>query len=216
MYTDPIADYLTRVRNVVRANHKVVEIPASNMKKEITKILFDQGYILSYKFDDSTVQGTIKIALKYDKDTKESVIKDIQRISKPGLRKYASSSDLPRILNGLGIAIVSTSKGLMTGKQAKQLNVGGEVICLRILIKDETMSRIGKNPIAIPAGVTVEVKDAVITVKGKLGELTQEFSDVTVKIEDNQVIVERSSDYKTERAKHGLYRALINNMIVGV
>ncbi len=129
MYTDPIADFLTRIRNAVRANHKVVEIPASKFKKEITKILFDQGYILSYKFDDSSVQGTIKIALKYDKDTKESVIRDIQRISKPGLRKYASSADLPRILNGLGIAIISTSKGLMTGKQAKQMNVGGEVVC---------------------------------------------------------------------------------------
>lgn len=129
MYTDPIADFLTRIRNASRANHKVVEIPASNFKKEITKILFEQGYILSYKLDDTSVQGTIKIALKYDKDTKESVIKDIQRISKPGLRKYASSADLPRILNGLGIAIVSTSKGLMTGKKAKQLNVGGEVVC---------------------------------------------------------------------------------------
>jgi small subunit ribosomal protein S8 len=129
MYTDPIADYLTRVRNAVAANHKVVEIPASNLKKEITKILFDQGYILSYKFEDNAVQGSIKIALKYDKDTKESVIKDIQRISKPGLRKYSSSSSIPRILNGLGIAIVSTSQGLMTGKKAKQLNVGGEVIC---------------------------------------------------------------------------------------
>lgn len=129
MNTDPIADFLTRIRNASRANHKVVEIPASNFKKEITKILFDQGYILSYKFDDSTVQGTIKIALKYDKETKESVIKDIQRISKPGLRKYSSSSDLPRILNGLGVAIVSTSKGVMTGKKAKQLNVGGEVVC---------------------------------------------------------------------------------------
>ena len=129
MYTDPIADFLTRIRNASRANHKVVEIPASNFKKEITKILFEQGYILSYKFDDTSVQGTIKIALKYDKDTKESVIKDIQRISKPGLRKYSASVGLPRILNGLGIAIVSTSKGLMTGKKAKQLNVGGEVIC---------------------------------------------------------------------------------------
>ncbi len=130
MYTDPIADYLTRVRNAVSAKHKVVEIPASNMKKEITKILFDQGYILSYKFDDaSTPQGIIKIALKYDKETKEPVLKDLQRISKPGLRKYASSTKLPRILNGLGVAIVSTSKGLMTGKQAKQLNVGGELIC---------------------------------------------------------------------------------------
>lgn len=129
MYTDPIADFLTRIRNAVRANHKVVEIPASNLKKEITKILFDQGYILSYKFEDNAVQGVIKIALKYDKETKESVIKDIQRISKPGLRKYSGASDVPRILNGLGIAIVSTSKGLMTGKQAKQQNVGGEVIC---------------------------------------------------------------------------------------
>ena len=129
MYTDPIADFLTRIRNAVRANHKVVEIPASNLKKEITKILFDQGYILSYKFDDNAVQGVIKIALKYDKETKESVIKDIQRISKPGLRKYAGASNLPRILNGLGIAIVSTSKGLMTGTQAKQNNVGGEVVC---------------------------------------------------------------------------------------
>ncbi len=129
MYTDPIADYLTRIRNASSANHKVVEIPASNFKKEITKILFEQGYILSYKFDESTVQGTIKIALKYDKDTKEPVIKEIQRISKPGLRRYSSSSDLPRILNGLGIAVVSTSKGLMTSKKAKQLNVGGEVVC---------------------------------------------------------------------------------------
>ena len=129
MYTDPIADYLTRVRNAVKANHRVVEIPASNLKTEITKILFDQGYILSYKFDDSTVQGTIKIALKYNKDTKESVIKKIQRISKPGLRKYAGANEMPRILNGLGIAIVSTSHGVMTGKQAQRENVGGEVLC---------------------------------------------------------------------------------------
>ena len=129
MYTDPIADYLTRIRNAVRANHRVVEIPASNLKKDITKILFEQGYILSYKFDDSSVQGTIKIALKYNKETKEPVIKKIERISKPGLRKYAGSNELPRILNGLGIAIVSTSHGVMTGKQAKRDNVGGEVLC---------------------------------------------------------------------------------------
>lgn len=129
MYTDPIADYLTRIRNAVRANHRVVEIPASNLKKDITKILFEQGYILSYKFDDSSVQGTIKIALKYNKETKEPVIKKIERVSKPGLRKYASSKELPRVLNGLGIAIVSTSHGVMTGKQAKRDNVGGEVLC---------------------------------------------------------------------------------------
>ena len=130
MNTDPIADYLTRIRNANSAGHKVVSIPASNVKKEITKILFDQGYILSYKFeDDKGPQGTIKIALKYDKLTKDPVIKEIQRISKPGLRKYSSSSELPRILNGLGIAIVSTSHGVMTGKQAQVQNVGGEVLC---------------------------------------------------------------------------------------
>ena len=129
MFTDPIADYLTRIRNASSAGHRVVEIPASNLKKEVTKILFDQGYILSYKFEEDKVQGTIKIALKYNKATKEPVIKKIQRISKPGLRKYAPSEDMPRILNGLGIAIVSTSHGVMTSKQAKQENVGGEVLC---------------------------------------------------------------------------------------
>lgn len=129
MYTDPVSDYLTRIRNAMSAGHRVVEIPASKLKKEITKILFDQGYVLSYKFDDSSVQGTIKIALKYTKETNEPVIKKIQRISKPGLRKYASSKELPRILNGLGIAIVSTSHGVMTDKQARRENVGGEVLC---------------------------------------------------------------------------------------
>ncbi|QFZ53853.1 30S ribosomal protein S8 [Oceanihabitans sp. IOP_32] len=129
MYTDPISDYLTRIRNAVRANHRVVEIPASNLKKDITKILFEQGYILSYKFDDTSVQGTIKIALKYNKETKEPVIKKLQRLSKPGMRLYSGSKDLPRILNGLGVAIVSTSHGVMTGKQAKRDNIGGEVLC---------------------------------------------------------------------------------------
>lgn len=129
MVTDTIADYLTRVRNASRAGHRVVEIPASNLKKEITKILFNQGYILSYKFEEDKVQGTIKIALKYDRLTKEPVIKKIERISKPGLRKYASNANLPRVLNGLGIAIVSTSHGVMTSKQAKAENVGGEVLC---------------------------------------------------------------------------------------
>ncbi len=130
MTTDPIADYLTRVRNAVKAGHRVVEVPASNLKKEITKILFDQGFILSYKFeDDNGPQGTVKIALKYDKLTKDPVIKRLQRISTPGLRKYAGASEMPRILNGLGIAIVSTSAGVMTGKQAAHQNVGGEVLC---------------------------------------------------------------------------------------
>jgi len=129
MITDPIADYLTRVRNAIMAGHRVVEIPASKIKKEITKILFDQGYILSYKFEDNIVQGTIKIALKYDKATKASVIKKLQRVSTPGVRKYVGADEMPRVLNGLGIAIVSTSKGVMTGKNARLEHVGGEVLC---------------------------------------------------------------------------------------
>ncbi|WP_127846660.1 30S ribosomal protein S8 [Psychroflexus aestuariivivens] len=129
MNIDPVADYLTRIRNAVLATHRVVEIPASNLKKEITKILFDQGYILSYKFIDNDHQGIIKIALKYEKFTNDPVIKRIQRVSKPGLRKYASSSEIPRVLNGLGISIISTSKGVMTGKQAQKEHVGGEVLC---------------------------------------------------------------------------------------
>ena len=127
--TDPIADYLTRLRNAIQAGHKVVEVPASNLKKELTKILFEQGYILNYKFEEDGPQGTIKIALKYDKAGKVNAIKKLQRVSTPGLRKYASHKDLPRVLNGLGIAIISTSKGVMTDKEARELNVGGEVLC---------------------------------------------------------------------------------------
>ena len=129
MYTDPIADYLTRLRNAIMANHRVVEVPASNLKKEITKILKDQGYILNYKFESKDAQGTIKIALKYNAITKMPAITSLKRASKPGLRKYSSSSSMPRVLNGLGVAIVSTSKGVMTDKEARSLNVGGEVLC---------------------------------------------------------------------------------------
>ena len=125
--TDTIADFLTRIRNAVAAKHRIVEVPASNVKKEITKILFTKGYILSYKFDDES--RTIKIALKYNPETKEAAIQNITRVSTPGLRKYASCKDLPRVLNGLGIAIVSTSKGIMTDKEARTQNIGGEVIC---------------------------------------------------------------------------------------
>jgi len=127
--TDPIADYLTRMRNAQQAGHRIVEIPASKMKKSITEILYDQGYILKYKFEDEGPQGVIKIALKYDPFTKKPIIRKIGRISTPGLRKYSGSNDMPRIINGLGISIVSTSKGLMTGKQAERENVGGELIC---------------------------------------------------------------------------------------
>ena len=129
MNTDPIADFLTRIRNANSAGLRVVEIPASKLKLEMTKILFDQGYILSYKKEGNNAQGTIKIALKYDPITKDPVIKKLQRASKPGLRKYTGSVDIPRVLNGLGIAIMSTSIVVMTGKQAQRENVGGEVLC---------------------------------------------------------------------------------------
>ncbi|AYQ34716.1 MULTISPECIES: 30S ribosomal protein S8 [Runella] len=129
MITDPIADYLTRIRNAIRAKHRVVEIPASNIKKEITKVLYDKGFIQNYKFEETGPQGTIKIALKYNPVTKQSAIVDLQRVSKPGLRKYSGSAEMPRVLNGLGVAIVSTSKGVMTDKEARVLNVGGEVLC---------------------------------------------------------------------------------------
>jgi small subunit ribosomal protein S8 len=129
MNTDPIADYLTRLRNALKAQHRIVEIPASNIKKEITKVLYEKGYIQSYKFDDSSVQGTIKIALKYNPATKQPAIVSLQRISKPGLRKYVDNENLPRVINGLGVAILSTSKGVITDKEARSLNIGGEVLC---------------------------------------------------------------------------------------
>lgn len=127
--TDPIADYLTRLRNAIQANHRVVEIPASNLKKNITKILFEKGYILNYMFEDKGSQGIIKVALKYDVATKSNAIKKLQRVSKPGLRKYTGYKNMPRVINGLGIAIISTSKGVMTDKEAAELKIGGEVLC---------------------------------------------------------------------------------------
>jgi small subunit ribosomal protein S8 len=129
MSTDPIADYLTRIRNAIMAKHKIVEIPASNIKKEITRILHEKGYILSYKFEEDNKQGIIKIALKYHPQTKVSTIKSLKRVSRPGLRKYASVDKIPRVLNGLGIAILSTSMGIMTDKEARKEKVGGEVLC---------------------------------------------------------------------------------------
>jgi small subunit ribosomal protein S8 len=129
MNTDPISDYLTRIRNAVMANHRMVEIPASNMKKGITKILFEKGYILNYKFEETPKPGTIKIALKYHPTSKISAISTLERVSSPGLRQYVGAEELPRVLNGLGIAIISTSQGIMTDKEAKLKKVGGEVIC---------------------------------------------------------------------------------------
>ncbi|MTI32918.1 30S ribosomal protein S8 [Xanthovirga aplysinae] len=128
--TDPIADYLTRLRNAIKAKHRIVEIPASNLKKEITKVLHDKGYIQSYKFEDGVnTQGIIKIALKFHPETKTPAIQKLDRVSSPGLRKYTKADSLPRVLNGLGIAVLSTSKGVMTDKEARGLNIGGEVLC---------------------------------------------------------------------------------------
>lgn len=127
--TDPISDYLTRIRNAIMAKHKIVEIPASNLKKDITRILFDKGYILNYKFEDDKVQGKIKIALKYHPESKLPAIKSLERISRPGLRKYVDNKKVPRVLNGMGIAILSTSKGVMTDKEARVQHIGGEVLC---------------------------------------------------------------------------------------
>jgi len=128
--TDPISDYLTRLRNAIKANHRIVEIPSSNMKKEITRVLFEKGYILNYKFEDvANHQGIIKIALKYHPVTKNPAIKKLERISTPGLRKYTDVTSMPRVINGLGIAVLTTSKGVMTDKEARKQNVGGEVLC---------------------------------------------------------------------------------------
>ena len=130
MITDPIADYLTRIRNALQARHSIVEIPASNVKKQMTKVLHDQGYIRHYKIDDqASVQGTIKIALKYDHDTKKPAIVKLQRVSKPGLRKYSNCTEMPEVINGLGIAIVTTSKGIMSDKEARKMRIGGEILC---------------------------------------------------------------------------------------
>lgn len=129
MVTDPIADFLTRVRNAQMARHRIVEIPASNLKKRITEILYEKGYILKYKFEDDNKQGLIKIALKYNAETKEPVIRSLERVSRPGLRQYAKPADIRRVKNGLGVAIISTSKGVMTDKEARVQNVGGEVLC---------------------------------------------------------------------------------------
>lgn len=129
MITDPIANYITRIRNAIKAGHRIVDIPASNMKKDITRILKEQGYILNYKFEDDNKQGIIKIALKYYSAHKLSPIKKIIRASTPGLRQYKSAKELPRVMNGLGIAIISTSQGVMTDKDARQKNIGGEVLC---------------------------------------------------------------------------------------
>jgi small subunit ribosomal protein S8 len=128
--TDPISDYLTRLRNAIKAQHRIVEIPASNLKREITRVLYEKGYILKYKFEETeNKQGVIKIALKYNNQSRLSAISSLKRVSSPGLRKYSAASDIPRVLNGLGVAIITTSRGVMTDKEARTLGVGGEILC---------------------------------------------------------------------------------------
>ena len=199
--TDPIADFLTRVRNAVKANHKVVEAPGSKMKQAITKILFEQGYILAYKFEaDSKGHPIIKIALKYHPETKTNAIKGLKRVSRPGLRRYATAATgvcMPRAVPD------REAPGRKTSNQN---------------IKIAAMSRIGKLPVDLPAGVTVTVGPGnVVSVKGPLGQLSQKVdSDITVTVEGNQLTVTRPTDQPRHRSMHGLYRALIHNMVVGV
>ena len=197
--TDPIADMLTRIRNAGNARHASVDVPASKMKKAIAQILLDEGYIKSFEVVEGNTQGIIRIALKYV-DNRQKAITGIKRVSKPGLRVYAGAQELPKVLRGLGIAIVSTSRGVMTDKKARELNVGGEVL-----------------PIAIPAGVEVKIDGSVVTVKGAKATLTREFHpNMTIAVEGNEILVTRPNDDKHNRALHGLTRSLVHNMVVGV
>ena len=216
--TDPIADYLTRLRNAIQAKHRVVQIPASNLKRDITKILYDKGYILNYKFVDDGPQGSIMIALKYDPVNKVNAIKKLIRVSTPGLRKYTGYRNMPRVLNGLGIAILSTSKGVMTIKKLLFRRSAVKYCVTFINQEENSMSRIGKLPITLPAGVSVAVgEDNVVTLKGPKGELTQRVNpDIKVVVENGVLTVERPTDDKEHRAMHGLYRSLLNNMVIGV
>ena len=215
--TDPVADMLTRVRNANNAKHETVDVPASNMKKSIAQILLDEGYIKSFTVEDDGLQGMIHITLKYNAG-KEKVITGLRRVSKPGLRVYVGADELPRVLRGLGIAIISTSKGVMTDKAARAAHVGGEVLAFVWSGGYRTMSRIGRMPITVPAGVTVNVAEGnVVTVKGPKGELTQSLRpEMIIKQEGTTITVERPSDDKLHRSVHGLTRTLLHNMIIGV
>ena len=210
--TDPIADMLTRIRNANTSKHKTVDVPASKMKLAIADILFKEGYIKSYEeIKDVNTQGVIRITLKYDeKGTR--VIDGLKRISKPGLKVYAGKDELPKVLNGLGIAIISTSKGIMTDKQAREEGIGGEVFERR-----RKMSRIGNKPINVPAGVEVKIDGNHISVKGPKGTLERDVEQqISMKLEGDILTISRDSDAKKSKELHGLTRSLINNMILGV
>ena len=214
--SDTIADMLTRIRNASAAKHDSVDVPASNVKKAIAQILLDEGYITSFQVEEDGKQGVIHITLKYGQN-KAQVINGIRRISKPGLRIYTNVEEMPKVMKGLGIAILSTSKGIMTDKQARKANVGGEVLAYVWYGGALGMSRIGKKPITIPAGVDVKVDGSKVTVKGPKGTLENTFnSEINIALEGNEIIVTRPTDDKNHRALHGLTRTLIHNMVEGV
>ena len=213
--TDPIADMLTRIRNAGTAKHETVDVPASKMKTAIAQILLDEGYIKSFQIIDDGTQGIIRITLKY-LPGKVKAIQGLRRVSKPGLRVYAGADELPQVLKGLGIAIISTSKGVMTDKKARENHIGGEVLAF-VGKEDSEMSRIGRAPITVPAGVEVKVDGNHITVKGPKGQLERDIAHgITVELEEGVLHVKRSGDSKMERSLHGLTRTLIHNMVVGV
>ena len=213
--TDPIADMLTRIRNAGTAKHETVDVPASKMKKSIAEILLNEGYIKNYQVIDDGTQGIIRITLKY-LPGKEKAIQGLRRVSKPGLRVYAGADELPRVLKGLGIAIISTSKGVMTDKQARKEHVGGEVLAF-VWQGGNAMSRIGRAPITIPAGVEVTVNGHHVTVKGPKGTLERDLvPQMKLDIQDGVIHVTRPDDTKENRSLHGLTRTLVDNMVVGV
>ena len=244
--SDPIADMLTRIRNANTAKHDTVDVPASKMKIAIANILVDEGYIAKYDLVEDGAFKTIHITLKYGETKNDKIITGLKRISKPGLRIYAGKDELPRVLGGLGIAILSTNKGVITDKEARKLQVGGEVLAFvwsgkksagRFLYlkentenredlflsdnlskEDNIMSRIGRLPVAIPAGVEVSVAAGnVVTVKGPKGTLERALpTEMEIKVEDGHVVVTRPNDLKKMKALHGLTRSLIHNMVVGV
>ena len=215
--TDTIADMLTRIRNANSAKHDSVDIPASNMKKAIAQILVDEGYVKNYQVIKDDKQGMIRVYLKYQGTSKSPVLMGLRRVSKPGLRIYSNSEDMPRVMKGIGTAIVSTSKGVMTDKQARKENVGGEVLAFGWEGGRRIMSRIGRKPIPVPASVDVKINSDVITVKGAKGTLTQKIHPLmTVSLEDGEIQVTRPNDDKECRSIHGLTRSLIANMVEGV
>ena len=213
---DPIADMLTRVRNANSAGKLTVSMPSSKKLVEIARIMQEEGYITGYEVESANPRDILEITLKYG-EKKARTIRGIKRISKPGLRIYAGKDELPRVLGGLGTAIISTSKGVMADRDARKNGIGGEVIAYIWKEGRNTVSRIGKMPVTIPAGVEVKVDGQTVTVKGPKGELTRTFNDMMdIKVEGNEVIVERPDDSREAKSFHGLTRTLINNMVQGV